>query len=400
VSVAAFSCPDNLQDRSTNALAFGEAGFPIIPVALRFDEARSKWRKEPMAPWSLATTDEATIAGWWQRWPEALPGIPLRMVDWAVVDADTVEGVAAVTGLGPLGPHSAVTTRSGGRHLVFAQPDPPVTKHDWCEGVEVLGSSCLLTCYDLEELKFPRVAPRAVLPKMFWKAKEVGSKPIGYLINKERAAGCERAAHDVALVASLTDALWQLDPLEWRGRHDEWLSLANGCKFAGIDEDEFIAWSIQDEMYRGDERLIRRKWKSLTPTHGGALFAALKGTGIKVAKGHDNERIGALFIDEVPNLHPTKSKPYRVTPTRNLNNRTTSLCDWLNREPTEPNLFKVGCAFAEIVSEGRLKPSQAVKLLQGNCWRLRKAMGEEQFQATIARAFRHVEEKLLEGEVS
>jgi hypothetical protein len=30
----------------------------------------------------------------------------------------------------------------------------------------------LLTCYDLEALQFPRVAPRAVLPEMFWKPKD------------------------------------------------------------------------------------------------------------------------------------------------------------------------------------------------------------------------------------
>ena len=36
------------------ALAFGEAGFPIIPVRLYRDGER--WRKQPLAAWDLANT--------------------------------------------------------------------------------------------------------------------------------------------------------------------------------------------------------------------------------------------------------------------------------------------------------------------------------------------------------
>ena len=35
-----------------------------------------------------ATTNEATITGWWRLWPDALPGIPLARVGFVVVDAD------------------------------------------------------------------------------------------------------------------------------------------------------------------------------------------------------------------------------------------------------------------------------------------------------------------------
>ena len=152
------------------ALAFAEAGFRSIPVGL--DRQYERWRKLPLAGWSLATTEPSTIERWWQRWPGALPGIPLARVGWAVVDCDTLEGVEAVRDLGCLGPHSSVDTPSGGKHLVFAQPPRPVAKHLWCDGVEVLGTSALLTAYDLDELLFPRVAPRAVLPKTFWGKRE------------------------------------------------------------------------------------------------------------------------------------------------------------------------------------------------------------------------------------
>src|SRR6266849_291129 len=155
----------------TVPLAFAEAGFPIIPVQIA-PKPNGGWRKQPMAKWSLATTDEDVIGDWWRAWPDALPGIPLARMGWAVVDADGPEGAKKVTGIGCLGPHSASDTPSGGKHLVFAQPDPPITKLRWCDDVEVLGTSCLLTCYDLEELRFPHVAPRAVLPEMFWKPRD------------------------------------------------------------------------------------------------------------------------------------------------------------------------------------------------------------------------------------
>jgi hypothetical protein len=72
------------------ALAFGEAGFPIIPVRLSHDGER--WRKQPMTTWDQATSNEVTIEWWWRKWPDALPGIPLAKVGFAVVDADKRDG--------------------------------------------------------------------------------------------------------------------------------------------------------------------------------------------------------------------------------------------------------------------------------------------------------------------
>jgi hypothetical protein len=170
-----------------------------------------------------------TIEWWWRRWPDAWPGIPLAKVGFAVVDADRrdgIDGVAQVTDLGPLGPHSRIATPSGGLHLVFAQPPKPITgRFKWCEGVEVLGEGCLLTCYDLEELKFPHVAPRAVLPKMFWKPRDgVGIK---------RDPDNKRSAPaDIALVPDLTAALRKIDPCDYRGEHDAWLALMSACRAA------------------------------------------------------------------------------------------------------------------------------------------------------------------------
>jgi hypothetical protein len=384
-----------------HALAFAECNFPIIPVRVCRDGDR--WHKQPMVGWDLATTNEITIRSWWSDWPDALPAIPLRRTNWAVIDADRregVDGVAQVTGLGPLGPHSRITTPSGGLHLVFAQPDPPITKLNWCEGVEVLGTSCLLTCYDLEELKFPFVAPRAVLPEMFRRPKaENGQCPalirqrrtqvIGNLIKK---AGLDTPPHDPVLVADLAAALRKMNARNWRGDHDGWFALMAACAYVGIACDDFVAWSISDPHYAHDDALIRRKWRSLKPKHGGALMAALKARGIKV------KRAGGRLIDEVP---LTKSEPEprpSSTPPnlRRASARINSAIDAIVRDPTEHCLFWASCLCAEIVHECKLNPTQITDLIAGNAYpALHKTLGKEGIRRTIENAFRHVEEKYL-----
>jgi hypothetical protein len=168
-----------LRPDSSHVKQFAGAGFPIIPVALH--RVEGKWKKQPLVGWDKASTSEEVIEGWWRCWPEALPGIPLRYTTLVVVDADRrdgVDGVGELSALKMLGPHSKIATPSGGLHMVFAQPDPPITsRFQWCKGVEVMGSSGLLTCYDLEALRFPYVAPRAILPEMFRRPRDRGEPP-------------------------------------------------------------------------------------------------------------------------------------------------------------------------------------------------------------------------------
>ena len=107
----------------------------------------------------------------------------------------------------------------------------------------------------------------------------------GELSNKERpAAPVPPQGGDVRYVAAVTDALFALDPHEWHGEHDAWLAVARGAKFEGVSENDWVRWCLGDEWYRRDERLIRRKWHSLNPTHGLGLWAALHARGIKVTR--------------------------------------------------------------------------------------------------------------------
>jgi hypothetical protein len=287
----------------TENLHMQQIDWPVIPVAL-YQDGAGKWKKRPLASWDAATTDPQVVGGWWHVWPDALPGIPLRLTDLVVVDADTPEAVEELKTLWMLGPHSKVTTPSGGLHLVFAQPPERISRFSWSDGVEILGTSSLLTVYDVEELRFPRVAPRAVLPEMFWKPKAecgfrvedgfivrgtgVSDTPLGVVLPKRVPKKKSRAVIDAGpsvAVADLTAALWEMDPVDWRGDYFGWFALLTAAQWLGIAENEFVAWSLGDPVYAADERAIRAVWRSAEPKHGGAFYKALAERGIKL-KGH------------------------------------------------------------------------------------------------------------------
>ena len=378
---------------------------PCIPVRVSQD-ADGRWKKEPLAKWDCATTKRDMLEEWWLSWPDAGPGIPLERVGWAVIDLDDYddeafraawvkpEKVVSRRGRPVLVPehYSIYATPSGGRHIVFAQPDPPLAgRMQWSPGVEVLGSGCLLTVYDWNAILYPRVAQRCVLPEVFrrpWDEGKDADRPERYLINNyERVA-----QHTPTEVAVVRDALFALDPLRYRGEHDAWLSLANAAKWEGVSEDDWVTWSLGDEFYRRDERLIRRKWWSLTPTHGGALWAALSEAGIKVrhpSAGHGTR--SATVIDEVPYPASGISQP-----TRNWRARIDSILRVLERDQTERMLFSVACVVAEVIAEvGKPKPAVGRQLLEGACPKLIKEIGIDEVRRTIANAYRHVEEKFL-----
>jgi hypothetical protein len=163
---------------------------PVIPVRLWHDG--KKWRKVSWVSWELASTNRDTLEEWWREWPEAKPGIPLAMTDLVAIDledpADPAfreawrkpEKVVTFKGRPMLVPecYSIYKTPSGGRHIVFRQPEARIAgRFRWSEGVEIL-ANCLLTLHDPSAILYPRVAQRAVLPEAF-RQPFVSGKPSG-----------------------------------------------------------------------------------------------------------------------------------------------------------------------------------------------------------------------------
>jgi hypothetical protein len=83
----------------------------------------------------------------------------------------------------------------------------------------------------------------------------------------------------------LEKLLSKLDVAAYSGHHDEWLKIMMACHHgtAGLGIEEFVAWSVSDPDYAGDEADIRRRWNSLRIKPGGVrintLLKALSNAG-------------------------------------------------------------------------------------------------------------------------
>lgn len=71
--------------------------------------------------------------------------------------------------------------------------------------------------------------------------------------------------------------LSKLDVTAYSGRHDDWLAIMMAAHHGtdGTGVDEFVAWSVGDADYAGDEDRIRGRWASLTIKPGGITLATL-----------------------------------------------------------------------------------------------------------------------------
>jgi len=367
--------------------ALAHAGIPTIPVRVWHDG--DKWRKRPLADkWDEATTDCEVLARWSRQWPEALPGVPLERVGWVAIDVDADDAAfwEVWEGLGPRGPYSKIQTVSGGWHFVFAQPPEQITRFKWTEGVEILGTASVLTVYDVEEILFPRVAPRAILPEVF--RKPYARSHVCPIKKREAATAPQRDGADVD-VADATAALWKMDPCDWCGDYDGWFHLAGACKAVGISRREFVRWSGGDPLYAADGRTVARIWDSAIGAHGGALWAALATWHIRVSAKPNAKR---TLYPEVPHGATERSGATEGPPALpDLRDQSRRLIAWLNAAPSEDRLFRVGCVFAE---RGMLR-EVALSVLKSNCAALRRALGDAEFSRTIENAFRHVEEKQI-----
>jgi hypothetical protein len=62
------------------ALLYAEAGIAVFPCSAD---------KKPLVKWStVSTTDEATIHGWFKRWPDSIVGIDCGKSGLIVIDCD------------------------------------------------------------------------------------------------------------------------------------------------------------------------------------------------------------------------------------------------------------------------------------------------------------------------
>jgi hypothetical protein len=406
---------------------------PVIPVKV-YQDTDGQWKKEPLRKWDDASTDRDVLEGWWKQWPFALPAIPLKQVEWVAIDLDDYadegfrdawikpERVVTRKGHSFVEPeaYSIYATPSGGRHIVFRQPDPPVTgRMQWSSGVEVLESGCLLTVHDVDAILYPRVAQRAILPEAFWRPwaergnGEVGNaRRLGGPNEKDGLRNTEGPGEGEELAGAL-EALRLMDPIDWRGKrkggnssYQDWCALIMGCKFVGIPQSAFLEWARRDGRYAADRRRNEGLWDGAPCVHGGAFFKALAQRGIKLRPSSSSapapSSVGgspSVFHRVRPaNAHPSNQRPEHRQ-TYNVIARSKRTCKVLEQTQgswRREELFNSACVMAEMIAEKRLTIETANQLLRGalqtnGLWKENRELCE----TVIGRAYRHVELKLL-----
>jgi hypothetical protein len=354
---------------------------PVIPVKV-YQDADGEWKKTPLRDWDEATTNRETLEGWWRRWSEALPGIPLAQVGWVVIDLDDYsdaafreawfkpERVVVRKGRSFIEPepYSIYATPSGGRHIVFRQPDPPITgRMQWSPGVEVLGIGTLLTVYDVSAILYPRVAQRAILSEAFhrpWAEREnegvANGRRLGGPDEKEMLR--DAPGEGEGLAGALA-ALRRMDPIDWRGKrrggnaaYADWCALVMACKAVGIPRSAFLAWAQRDGHYAADRKRNERLWDDAPCEHGGAFFKALAQRGIKLHRPTSPSSGPSDF----PLFHRVRSAiQHRPAhrPTVNVIARASRTCGVLEQArglQRQEELFTSACVMAEMIGEKRL----------------------------------------------
>jgi len=109
-------------DNLSHAVGYLKKGFSVIPV---------KPDKTPYIKWEpfqKRLASEQEISDWWQKWPDAMIGIVTgKISNLAVIDVDTDEGLEAIQEYIPDSLLMPIAdTPSGGLHMYFRCPDPPL----------------------------------------------------------------------------------------------------------------------------------------------------------------------------------------------------------------------------------------------------------------------------------
>ena len=128
------------------ALDLARAGIAVFPCQPEGQDAKKPY---PGIFWrNQSTTDDRRIEQWWERWPDAVPGIDLAKTDFLVIDLDGAYGHADWREIASDHRWEApqVETPKGGKHLWFRRDGrqhgngrgslPPKREH---QGIDVRG---------------------------------------------------------------------------------------------------------------------------------------------------------------------------------------------------------------------------------------------------------------------
>ncbi len=219
-------------------------------------------------------------------------GVRLRDTE-LVIDVDPrnfAEGddpVAKLTAVFGLPEMPFVRTGGGGWHYYLRKPADVVISHKLAgyHGIEFasLGRYVVAAGSIHPDTGRPYVLDNDPLALLLREAPEAPTVLLDAI--RKLSASTSSYAFGEITPEQLERLLSKLDVAIYSGRHDEWLTIMMACHHgtAGLGIEEFVAWSVSDPDYAGDEADIRRRWNSLKIKPGGVtiktLYKALSDAG-------------------------------------------------------------------------------------------------------------------------
>lgn len=270
------------------ALALAEEwGLPVFPCSPHPNaQGKTKWPHTEHG-FRDATRNLEQIAAWWERWPDALVGVPTgRATRLLVIDVDP-------TGADWQSAHFAALAERGeprihktlrGRHLIYRMPDTDISCRTDVpvDGVDVRANGGYVIWWPAHghDALGPEIDEIPEVPA--WLLDQLKPKANGHDLAPLKGASPEAWRNDRARVV---DALVYLDASDY----DEWIRAGFALHLAsGGSDDGFAvwhAWSSSATNYAGAEDCLKRwasfrhdKTREKTATLG-SIFATAKCRG-------------------------------------------------------------------------------------------------------------------------
>jgi hypothetical protein len=253
-----------------HALAYARRGWAVFPCA----------NKKPLVErgFLCATTDEAQIRSWWERWPQAEIGVACGASGLAVVDLDVGKGKDGVASFHRLcddhGRHGcglvAITPR-GGRHYIYLMPSPPIG----C-GVDVLpgsgidvradGGYVIVPSLDggggREWLEGDPLDPSDLCPMPAWTQATLAPRKRVAMSTGSAPGGDD--GDTVPLLPAMRRLIESALPHIDCDPRETWIRVGMALRNTGAGDEAYqlwCEWSSKSPKY--DEQVQRQQWQSL-----------------------------------------------------------------------------------------------------------------------------------------
>jgi len=311
---------DQNRKAALDAAEHGQRVFPVIVT--RHPKNPDKKKADIPVKWmNEATTDAKQINSWWDKHPDAAPGMVTG--DCLVVDLDDRDGkdgsaAYSALGLDPEDALFAVETPSGGQHLYFENPAKlRNTQNDIAPGIDTRGVGGFVFAPGARTIFGEYRLMRGGLTDIQFGYLTQVPKPVRQALakSKEPASQPDPGNADIEMIRA------SLSYVSSDCGHDEWADILMAVHHAtGGSKDGLalvIGWSAGHQEFTFKE--VQTKWRSFGKKDGpqktiDTLFARARENGWERADPDDlltnNDVSGPLKLADIDRMIAGEDKPF------------------------------------------------------------------------------------------